>query len=117
MCLIMIDDNSTKETKSSSPMPPSQDREITVENDENNNEVTKEDDSEEDSDGVRSSSSSSGMSGEVEMETATTLVTVAEVVAEEDVCENVNVKEMRKFFIEQGQDELTDRLSSRPTLC
>ena len=89
-------------------MPQSQDREITVENDENNNEVTK-GDSDDDSEGVRSGSSSSGMSCEVEMETATTMVTVAEVVAEEDVCENVNVKEMRKFFIEQGHDELTDQ--------
>ena len=61
----------------------SQDREIAVVNDENNNEVIKEED-----DGNH------GTSAENE-------ITVVGAM-EEDVCENVNVKEMRKFFIEQG---------------
>ena len=67
----------------------SQDREITaaVVSDENNNDVTttgKGDDSEPD----RESSN-------------VPKITTTE--AEADVCENVNVREMRKFFIEQGR--------------
>ena len=62
----------------------SQDREITaVVSDENNNDVTT---GKEDSDPDRES--------DVSKSTAT---------AEADVCENVNVREMRKFFIEQGR--------------
>ena len=65
----------------------SQDREIAVVNDENNNEVTKDDEC--GSEGTNRESDTA-----VEVVVATT---------EEDVCENVNVREMRKFFIEQGR--------------
>ena len=71
----------------------SQDREITaVVSDENNNDVTtgKED-------------------SEPDRESDVPKITTAEA----DVCENVNVREMRKFFIEQGHS-----FAVRPTtLC
>ena len=60
----------------------SRDREIAVVNDENNNEVT-----------TKDNDDGTGREGEM-----------TKVATEEDVCENVNVREMRKFFIEQGRD-------------
>ena len=66
----------------------SQDREMAVVNDENNNDVTK----------VSDYGSSEGTNRETD-----TTVEVVVATTEEDVCENVNVREMRKFFIEQGR--------------
>ena len=79
MCIILFLSKETNE----SPVD-SQDREIAVVNDENNNEVIKE----EEDDGNHGTSAEND-------------ITVVGAM-EEDVCENVNVKEMRKFFIEQG---------------
>ena len=73
--------SSQKKVTNGSPVF-SRDREIAVVNDENNNEVT-----------TKDNDDGTGREGEM-----------TKVATEEDVCENVNVREMRKFFIEQGRD-------------